>query len=118
MVGDLNRFYHSHPALWENDFDWQGYEWIDFSDVEKSVISFLRKGEGCYLACVFNFTPEFLPDYWIKLGNVKVIKEAFNTDAAEYGGSNQLNHEIRIAPDGFTISLAPLAAMLFEVEFV
>ncbi len=117
MVRDLNHFYHRHPALWQNDFDWRGYEWIDFSDSERSVISFLRKGEGCYLACVLNFTPEFLPDYWIKLGNVKKIVESFNSDAAEYGGSNQLNRDIRVESNGFSIALAPLAAMLFEVEF-
>src|SRR5438132_11014512 len=43
MVSDINHFYHDHSPLWENDFDWQGYEWIDFSDADRSVISYLRK---------------------------------------------------------------------------
>ena len=118
LVRDLNRFYHRSPALWEADFDWRGYEWIDFSDAERSVVSFLRKGGGAPLAVVLNFTPEFSPEYWIRLGNLKTVKEVFNTDASAYGGSHQINREISIGQEGFSIRLAPLAAMIFEVEFV
>ena len=117
LVRDCNHFYQAHPALWENDFDWRGYDWIDFSDSEGSVIAFLRKGNKSNLACVLNFTPEFKPDYGVKLGQVKTIKEVFNSDASFYGGSNQINREIRVEKDGFVILLAPLAAMIFEVEF-
>ena len=117
MIRELNRFAKEEPALWEKDFDWQGYEWIDFSDADRSILSYLRKGKGSYLACVHNFTPEVYPGYWIKLGNVKRISEQFNTDAVEYGGSNQKNSDIQVSGEGFQITLAPLATMLFKVEF-
>jgi len=84
----------------------------------------LRKGEGAFLACVHNFTPETISDYWIKLTHVKRVKEVFNTDDARFGGSNQLNPDVKIGLDengiaaGFTIVLSPLATMIFEVEFV
>ncbi len=117
MVRDLNHFYLARKALWEFDFEWRGYEWIDFSDSENSVISYLRKGEDSNLACVHNFTPEFLPDYWIKLARVKKIREVFNTDAKKYGGSDKTNSQIEVQKEGLTISLAPLATMIFEVEF-
>ena len=117
MVRDLNLFSLSHPALWEIDFDWKGFEWIDFSDAEQSVISYLRKSSNQYLACVHNFTPEYRQNYAIKLRNVKKIREVFTTDAIEYGGSNKRNEEIVISPDSFVISLAPLATMIFEVTF-
>jgi hypothetical protein len=45
------------------------------------------------------------------------MREIFNTDAEKYGGSNKLNSEIVIEQDGFVINLAPLATMIFEVEF-
>ncbi len=118
MIRELNQFYLDRSALWKWDFEWQGYEWIDFSDADNCVISYLRKDGNRSLACVHNFTPEFLPEYWIKIKNVKSIREVFNTDAMRFGGSNKLNEEIDIDPEGFTISLAPLAAMIFEVEFV
>lgn len=123
LVKELNHFYLKQPALWEKDFDWGGYEWIDFSDTEHSVISYLRKGVKEQVVCVHNFTPEMVPNYLIKLSRVKAIREVFNTDASCYGGSNQLNQNIVIQTEesgqmGFTISLAPLSTMIFEVEFL
>jgi len=117
LIRDLNLFAEERKALWERDFSWEGFEWIDFSDADKSVVSYLRKASGAALACVHNFTPEVYHDYGIKLANVKRIKEVFNTDALEYGGSNQKNEAIAIEPDHFRILLAPLATMVFEVEF-
>lgn len=118
LVKDLNHFYLEHPALWSRDFDWTGYEWIDFSDADRSVISYLRKVEGKNLACVHNFTPETVTKYLIRLTKLKSIREIFNTDAEQYGGSNCLNRKIAIHSDGFEITLSPLATMIFEVEFV
>ncbi len=118
LVKDINHLYLLHPELWRYDFDWAGYEWIDFSDADHSVISYLRKADGKCLACVHNFTPETVPNYLIKLSRVKEVKEIFNSDSASYGGSNQLNLEIRaVKNSGFTITLAPLATMIFEVAF-
>jgi 1,4-alpha-glucan branching enzyme len=126
LVKEINHFYLDHPELWEKDFDWGGYEWIDFSDANHSVISYLRKagprGSGKSLACVHNFTPETTNQYLIKLSRLKSVREVFNSDAARYGGSNQLNSEVRIerseTTPGFTITIAPLATMIFEVEFI
>lgn len=118
MVRDLNHFYLKQSPLWQDDFDWYGYEWIDFSDAQNSVISYLRKGGGKSLACAHNFTPEFHAQYWIPLKGAKKIREVFNTDASQYGGSNQLNPEITTSNEGFMVALAPLATMIFEVEYL
>lgn len=123
MVKELNAFYRGHPALWEYDFEGRGFEWIDFSDEKNSVISYLRKGNGRYLACVHNFTPTFFSEYVIHLQNVERIQEIFTTDRGEYGGSDKINHQIKLVRDanehpvGFAIMLAPLATMIFEVDF-
>lgn len=116
LVRDLNHFYLAQPPLWSEDFNWQGYEWIDFSDSQRSVISYLRKGKGKCLVCVHNFTPELYPQYNVRLGSIQQIREAFNTDASIYGGSNQLNQQISFTVDGFAFNLAPLATLIFEVE--
>jgi len=117
MVRDLNHFAEGAPPLWERDFGWDGFEWIDFSDAEKSVLSYLRKSSGACLVCIHHFTPEVYPDYGIRLANVRRVKEVFNTDSLEYGGSNRKNETARIEKDYFAITLAPLATMIFEVEF-
>jgi len=124
MIKAMNHFYLEHSALWENDFDYKGFEWIDFSDRKNSVISYLRKGTNKYLACVHNFTPTYFSPYFIHLPNILRIKEVFNTDREEFGGSGKINRDIEITFDanghrtGFNINLSPLATMIFEVEFV
>ena len=59
LVRELNRLYRAQPALYQVDFDYTGFEWIDFSDVDQSVISFLRRAEDPSDCIVFacNFTP-------------------------------------------------------------
>ena len=117
MVKRLNAYYLGQSALWKNDFDWQGFEWIDFSDAKNSVISYLRKGEGKTVLCIHNFTPEFHGEYWVPLKNGKTVQEVFNTDDALFGGSNKLNSQASIEKEAICIALAPLATQIFEVEF-
>jgi 1,4-alpha-glucan branching enzyme len=57
LVKDLNKLYVKHPALFQHDFDNQGFEWIDCHDVEQSIISFTRKTEQETLIVILNFTP-------------------------------------------------------------
>lgn len=123
MVSDLNHFYLKTPALWEKDFDSSGFSWIDFSDVDNSVISYLRIGQHQKLLCIHNFTPNYHGRYYIPLGNVKEVHELFNTDDEKYGGSGKLNRHVEITKDangianGLIVQLAPLATMIFEVHF-
>ncbi len=105
----MNHFYLG----WEQEDNWQGYDWLDFKDGERSVISYFRKN----LLCIHNFTPEFHENYWIFCDKIKAMREVFSTDSEEFGGSNQVNLPIHLDKDGFTVNLAPLATMIFEVEF-
>src|SRR3984957_2787633 len=121
---ELNHFYQDNPALWELDFDHRGFEWIDFSDRQNCSISYLRKGKDRYLLVVHNFTPNFVPQYFIRLPNVAAISQVFNSDREEYWGSGKLNKSVgslRAPSDrhvGVQISLSPLATMIFEAQFV
>jgi len=115
MVADLNCFYLAREELWQRDFSWEGFEWVDFSDADQSVISYLRKADGQSLLCVHHFSPEYREYYGIPLKGVQKIEEVFNTDAEEYGGSNQVNRAIALHETHIEIRLAPLATMIFEI---
>lgn len=123
FVKELNRFYLDHSALWEYDFDGRGFEWIDFSDAKNCVISYLRKGQNAYLVCLHNFTPSYFSDYFVRLPNVRHIRELFNSDREEFGGSGKIGGELPIIRDhlgnkvGFMSVLSPLATQIFEVQF-
>lgn len=118
-VQEINHFYQAHGAFWEKDFDYEGFDWVDFSDHENSVISYLRKGKKGTFLCVHHFTPSYLEDYFIPLSNVKEMKEVFSTDREEYGGSGKINPFLITGErEGIRFKLAPLSTMIFEVHFV
>jgi 1,4-alpha-glucan branching enzyme len=120
---ELNHFYLENASLWENDFEGKGFEWVDCSDRQNCVLSYLRKAQNRYLLCVHHFTPDFQPKYLIRLRNIASIKEVMNSDREEFGGSGKITDHIEIIRDsekkviGVEIALAPLATMIFEVQF-
>ncbi len=89
----LNHFYLKNKALWELDFTWEGFEWIDPHDGEQSVISFLRRGKDKddFLIAVTNFTPVVREPYRVGVPELGDYKEVFNSDDQAWGGSGQLN---------------------------
>lgn len=92
-VQDLNHFYRDEQALHTRDIQSNGFEWVDCTDTDNSIISFIRKGADPneYLLFVCNFTP--VPRYQYRIG-VPVDgywKEVLNSDAEQYGGSGQGN---------------------------
>jgi 1,4-alpha-glucan branching enzyme len=90
FVRDLNRLYRDEPALHEADFDWTGFQWIDFNDADNSVIAFLRRGRDRHdpVVCVCNFTPVPRYSYRIGVPEAGLYRELLNSDASIYGGSN------------------------------
>jgi 1,4-alpha-glucan branching enzyme len=123
-VSDLNRVYREHSALYQAEFDAAGFEWIDCSDVEHSVISFIRKGRSRdeTIVIVCNFTPVTRFPYRIGAPKPGFWKELLNSDAKEYGGGGQGNlGGVQAAtipfhgrPYSLTINLPPLAIVFFE----
>ncbi len=92
-LGDLNHFYRNQPALHELDFSPEGFAWVDMQNVERSTLSFLRKGktEGDYLLVTCNFTPVPQNNYRVGVPYGGYWEECLNSDAPIYGGSGQGN---------------------------
>jgi 1,4-alpha-glucan branching enzyme len=89
----LNELYRSEPALYQVDFHWEGFEWIDFHDMHNSVIAFIRKAKdhSDYLIFICNFTPQPHPAYRLGLPELIEYREIFNSDSELFGGSNMGN---------------------------
>jgi 1,4-alpha-glucan branching enzyme len=92
-VRDLNRVYQSERALYEVDFDWKGFEWIDFRDVDQSIVSFVRRGRQPEEAIVVvaNFTPVVRTGYRLGVPSPGFYRELLNSDSEHYWGSNMGN---------------------------
>jgi 1,4-alpha-glucan branching enzyme len=123
LVRDLNRLYRTVPALHELDCDGAGFEWLVTDDADHSVFAWLRKGRDARERClvVVNFTPELHRDYRIKVPVSGTWREALNTDAALYGGSDAGNAgEVATSDDGqgptLRLVLPPLAAVFLVPE--
>ncbi len=100
-VADLNRVYQSEPALYQVDFDWPGFEWLEVNDNENSVFAFLRVArdrDNC-IAIISNFTPVPREAYRVGLPRPGTWREVLNSDAALYGGGNLGNGGIVSATD-------------------
>jgi 1,4-alpha-glucan branching enzyme len=90
FVKDLNHLYLAEPALYEMDYDWRGFEWVDFRDADSTIISFLRKGNDSQetILFVFNFTPVPRENYRLGVPYGGFWRELINSDSEIYGGSN------------------------------
>lgn len=121
----LNGLYRGQPALYERQFEYEGFEWISYSDHDNAVISFIRKGrkDKEQLVVVCNMTPEVRYDYWLGVPQKGRLVEIFNSDSIEFGGSGVSNTEkIKITKeprDGRDYSakvlLPPLAVVVFKI---
>jgi len=123
FLGDLNQVQRSHPAPWEQDFGWEGFEWIDFSDHDSSVISFIRwaKEHRECLVFVCSFTPVPRTGYRIGVPYHRRWRRLLDTDSADYWGSGHVSgQEIwsdaipwHGKPASLNLTLPPLATTIF-----
>ncbi len=124
FVRSLNLFYRDHPALFEVDFSEQGFQWMDFHDVDNSIIAFARFSENRddHLVCLLNFTPNVIHDYRLGVPELTDYEEVFNSDAAEFGGSGVGNPGTKVvfaepygnAAQHIMVSVPPLAGIIFR----
>ena len=120
----LNKFYLENKSLWQVDFDWNGFQWIDCNDNDNSVVSFIRKAEDSsdYVIAICNFTPEVRKNYRIGVPNSGAYVEVFNSDAEEFGGSGVTNSTKLVTEDfpwhnrshSITLTVPPLATIFLK----
>ena len=125
LIQHLNWLYRNEPAFWELDDTFDGYEWIDFTDADNTVWSFLRKDRaGTQIAFVVNATPVVRKAYRVGVNAPGFYQEILNTDADLYGGSNVGNYGGRWAdehwswqgkPHSILVDLPPLAVVAFKL---
>ena len=83
----LGAVYRAHPALWAGDGDPQGFEWIDVSDREHSILSYLRWSGERHVVVILNLTPTPHPGYRIGVPEMTEYERVLSTDDPAWGGS-------------------------------
>ena len=89
LVADLNTLYKASPALWSQDFDPAGFQWLTSDDADHNTLSFVRIGkDGEQMVVVVNFSGEAWEDYQVPLTKGGKWTEVLTTDDKKYGGSD------------------------------
>lgn len=89
----LNELYQGETALHEEEYSWEGFQWIDLHDYERSILSYTRRSpsNGESIQVILNFTPIVRHDYRLGVPQPGTYLEIFNSDSVEFGGSNVIN---------------------------
>ncbi len=123
-VRDLNTLLKSCPALFDADYQREGFAWVDHEDAGRSLISFVRRsasGQSTMLV-VCNFTPTVHYDVRLGVPMAGCYCERLNSDSSLYGGSNVGTGDVQSQPHGnhghphsVLVNIPPLSAVFFEL---
>ena len=126
FVRDLNHLYRMQPALYEQDVDPAGFQWIDANDSDNSVFTFMRfaRKAGEFLVVACNFTPVPRQGYHVGVPMAGDYQEILNSDAEAYGGSNVGNyggiHTDPVVAHGYgqslNLTLPPLGMVILKIR--
>jgi 1,4-alpha-glucan branching enzyme len=126
LVKDLNKMYKGQPALYEKQFLSEGFEWIDTSDRENSILVYARKGNTPkeQLIIILNMTPMPHPEYRIGVSMQGIWEEILNSDSPEYGGSGKNNKSASMAEPiawhgkaySLSVTIPPLGGLVLRVK--
>ena len=118
-----NHFYLAQPALWQEDFSWEGFEWISADDNQANTISFVRKDDkGDFLVTVCNFSPVDRTGYRIGVPVPGAYTCLFNTDDTAFGGQGRGDKEpvkstyipCHGREQSIAITLPPMSAVIYK----
>ena len=124
LIRDLNLLYKTEPALYKFNYDQKGWEWIDFSDSNNSVMAFMRKTDNPAdtIVVVANMTQIAREKYRIGLPSKGKYSKIFDSDETKFYGSNystQTDYKADVEPwqhreFSMEVKLSPLAVMMFK----
>ena len=122
-VRELNRIYTATPALYQIDHSWDGFQWLNVNDRDRSAVAFMRMApqQRSYLVCACNFTPVPIDDFVIGLPEDGTLQELMSSSEERFGGSgDHATAPIRAVSEPFAnlpcsaaIHLPPMSATYY-----
>ena len=87
---ELLHIYKNNPCMYQLDRSWEGFEWINVNDGDRSIFSFIRKSKDGKnnLLFVINFTPVARDDYRVGVPKRKTYKLILNSEDSKFGGND------------------------------
>lgn len=126
-VKALNNLYNANDALYANDSDVMGFEWIDCDHPDKGVVSFIRRGSTSNKQLLFicNFVPVEYDNYEVGAPCFTTYKEVLNSDDVQFGGAGRLNSgkikaidkKTERMPYSISVTVPPLSTVVLEYDY-
>jgi 1,4-alpha-glucan branching enzyme len=123
-VKDLAHLMKEEPAMFQQQFAYEGFKWQDLNHREESVVSYMRKGKKKHeeILVVLNMTPQERLSWVVYVDEKTTWKEIFNSDQTSYWGTgNYINalpltavHDAEHHTNTIQVSLPPLGATVFK----
>ena len=129
FVARLNKLYLQENALWRQNYNWDGFKWLEADNAEQSVLLFLRSAKAPeraqrsdFVLVLLNFLPDSYQEYQVGVPFAGDYLEIFNSDAAEFGGSGKLNpgrltaekQHMHGQPYTLTLRVPPLGGLIIK----
>lgn len=120
----LGEMYKTEKALYEDDYNWESFEWIDADNADKNMFSYIRKGKDKDYVIVLNFSPNHYEHEVFGVIQKGMYKEVLNTEWSCYGGTldaaPQKCHAVRVSrnnkPYMIEVSVPAFGGIMLEVE--
>lgn len=127
FVKALNHIYTKYDALYFNDNETVGFEWIKCDDAEEGIIAFIRRGKTAkdQLMFVCNFVPVERTAHLVGAPCLTKYEEILNSDAEEFGGKGRVNGIVKAIDRpcdrkkySLSLDIAPLSVMVFKYDYI
>ena len=126
-VKALNKLYQEYDALYANDFDPIGFEWMSCENADMSVVTFVRRGSTAKKQLLFlcNFTPVTREDMLFGVPCPGTYKEILSSDEERFGGTGIVNPKVLTAKEepcdgrnySIRMTLPPLSVTIYEYDY-
>ncbi len=113
---DLNCFYQNHPAFYENDFEKEGFHWLDCHQEKACIYAFERTGKRERIAALFNFSDTEQKTYPLNIPDSEKLELLLSSDDIRYGGNKDIK-ETSLVPENNTyyIDLPAFSAVYYLI---
>lgn len=113
----LNEIYMSYPALYEKDYDREGFEWVDCANCQQCTYAFLRKAEKQQLLAVFNFRDKPVKDYELQINSGRKAKIILNSNWKCFDGNEEMEEKEYLIDEGrVKVDMEGMCAKYFIVR--
>jgi 1,4-alpha-glucan branching enzyme len=125
FIKALNHLYLDEPSLWQRDFTWEGYQWLDADNRQQSILLYTRKGKrpNDVTVIAINFNTDSYFDYRIGVPKAGQYRELLNTDETRFGGSGLHSNAAPVASekvpahgqaDSIRVTVPPLGGVILK----